>query len=169
MKWIVFLLLLPLVFANGLIYIVDYEYVPRNVTIEQGQTVSWINNATTRHQVKLVLLHVTSPLLEQHQMFSYTFTDSGEYQYQSSILPAAMRGTIKVVPIGSLPPESECLNCTNSTEEHSEEPVCCPSCSCTENRCPDLNCTSTAASYWWIIGVFILLALLAYKIFKPRN
>ena len=70
-------------------------FVPDTVTIKVGQTVTWVNQDNTQHDVVANQGEFKSKLFGQGQSFSFTFTKAGTYKYYCSIHPQ-MLGTVIV-------------------------------------------------------------------------
>lgn len=164
---IICLLLLPSVWAQTHIRVIDYSFIPLEVTVHAGQTVVWTNEAVkTRHRIKFTTLGEISPLLEPGQSFSKTFDEEGFFPFQSAAFPAKMRGTIKVVeaakysPKTYVPGSESCVNCTivcqgeNCTamqlpncgdgicQTQENAASCCTDCPCAAGfSCRALSCT----------------------------
>src|SRR4029453_3419945 len=69
---------------------------PKTVTIEFGDTVTWMNKDSGAHQVLAdQLAFPTSPVLAQNQTYSYSFPKSGSFGYRDA-LPTNRRGTVVV-------------------------------------------------------------------------
>lgn len=84
--------------------ITDTGFVPQTIKIKKGQTVQWVNNGITPHQVAsdpypdhsaLPHLFAESPL-GTDESFSYTFEDTGTYTYHDQLKPAELTGTVIV-------------------------------------------------------------------------
>jgi plastocyanin len=67
------------------ISITDSAFVPSSITVNPGTRVTWTNNGTQRHRVRDIS-HVLfdSDDLQPGQSFSYTFCNSGTYNYEDS-------------------------------------------------------------------------------------
>ncbi|ONI82223.1 hypothetical protein ALI22I_39510 [Saccharothrix sp. ALI-22-I] len=79
--------------------IAQYAYQPAEMTMRVGETVTWINQDTAPHDVVTTSgpAVLKSPLLEQGQSWSFTFTVPGTYQYYCSVHPD-MRASITILP-----------------------------------------------------------------------
>lgn len=76
--------------------ITNMMFTPSQVTVVKGTTVTWTNNDKVSHTV--VIDHGDGPHsgnISPGASFSYTFQNTGSYQYHCSIHPS-MRGTIVV-------------------------------------------------------------------------
>ena len=70
-----------------------FEFNPKILTIRTGETVNWINDDQAQHDVKSDLF--TSPMLKKGDVFQFTFTEKGTYDYTCGIHPS-MKGQIIV-------------------------------------------------------------------------
>jgi len=79
------------------VIIQNFAFVPANITVAQGATVTWVNHDTTAHTVTTNT--ATGPMsgrLEPGQSYSYTFAMAGTFGYHCSIHPT-MTGMVTVV------------------------------------------------------------------------
>jgi len=91
-------LLLAATHARATHYTVEIEglaFNPSSITIEAGDTVTWIAREALGHSVVSDTLLWVSPSLGLNQTFSYTFSEKGTYPYQSIPFTSA-RGTVIV-------------------------------------------------------------------------
>jgi plastocyanin len=81
----------------------NFAFSPASLTIPAGTTVVWTNKDTAPHTVTVRSGPVTfsSPNLQQGDSFTYTFTQSGTYQYYCAVHPNM---TASVTVTGSTPP-----------------------------------------------------------------
>jgi len=70
-------------------------FIPSEITVAPGTTVTWVNNGTMPHTV--VNQSFRSKFLVKDAKFSFTFTTPGDYDYLCSIHPN-MKGKIIVKP-----------------------------------------------------------------------
>jgi plastocyanin len=73
-------------------------FTPKAVTIRPGDTVTWTNTDTAAHQV--VSDHnafPASPVLQQGQSYSFTFTKAGKFGYHDANQPR-LKGSVTVSP-----------------------------------------------------------------------
>jgi plastocyanin len=70
-------------------------FVPKNVTVDAGDTVTWTNKDTANHQVVCQKCPFTSPTLKPNESFSYTFVDQGKFAITDA-LKSTIKGTITV-------------------------------------------------------------------------
>jgi hypothetical protein len=103
-------LLLPLLAACGTsatqlppgpaVSATDNEFTPRELAIQPGQTVTWVNNGQTAHTVTADNGSYNSGLFQPGAIFKHTFTKPGRYPYYCSLHGAAggygMAGVIVV-------------------------------------------------------------------------
>jgi amicyanin len=88
------------------VIIANYQFIPQNITVEAGTTVTWINMDMVGHNIESgshenqedenTHEEFESPILGHMQSFSYTFSEPGEYIYHCDPHPY-MEGTIIVV------------------------------------------------------------------------
>ena len=97
------LLLLTLIFAlvipmnahgaTTTVTIKDSQFIPRDVSIRPGDTVTWVNKDPVQHNVDLS--SDKSPLLSQGQAYSHAFGQPGVYDYNCDVHPF-MKGRVTV-------------------------------------------------------------------------
>lgn len=93
--------------ATKTVEIMGYKYTPAELTIAVGDTVTWTNHDSAPHNVVVTNgpEKFTSPLLQQGQAYTYTFSKAGTYSYYCSVHPDM---TAKVtVTGGSTPPTTQ--------------------------------------------------------------
>ncbi|MDT0322656.1 cupredoxin domain-containing protein [Streptomyces millisiae] len=75
--------------ATHEVVIAGYAYGPATLTVSVGDTVTWTNQDTAPHDVLTTAGPVTvdSPMLEQGDQWSYTFTTPGTYDYYCTVHP----------------------------------------------------------------------------------
>ena len=71
------------------------SYDPQQVTVKVGDTVTWVNQDTPKHDVVADNGEFKSNLFDKGGTFSFTFTKTGTYPYHCSIHPG-MVGTVVV-------------------------------------------------------------------------
>ena len=82
--------------SNVAVAIRNFAYAPATLTIKRGTRVTWTNNDTAPHDVTSVTGTVlNSPRLTTGQSFSYTFNQTGTFNYYCTIHPN-MRATVIV-------------------------------------------------------------------------
>ncbi|NMH99376.1 cupredoxin domain-containing protein [Pseudonocardia acidicola] len=79
--------------ADAAVTIANYAFSPAALTVPVGTTVTWTNTDSVPHDVSGGPLH--SPILNQGQSWSYTFSTAGTYSYICSIHPY-MNGSVTV-------------------------------------------------------------------------
>ncbi len=78
----------------------SYQFVPADISVVAGTTVTWTNNDHFSHSVKFMDGGLPSePLaMEPGQVVTFTFERPGLYQYQCHLHPQNMRGSVTVTP-----------------------------------------------------------------------
>jgi len=71
-------------------------FVPKDVTIALGDTVTWTNADTRNRRVVSTQAPFASPVLAPGQTFSFTFTKVGKFRYEDSSVNPTQRGTVTV-------------------------------------------------------------------------
>jgi plastocyanin len=74
----------------------DFEFVPENVTVEPGQTITWVNEDSAQHDA--VAAEGDGPdseLFNQGESYSWTAEKPGTIRYVCTVHPG-MDGTITV-------------------------------------------------------------------------
>jgi plastocyanin len=72
-----------------------FTFIPSEITVAPGTTVTWVNNEDMRHTVVDQNKGFRSKTLVKDAAFSFTFTTAGEYSYVCSIHPN-MKGKVVV-------------------------------------------------------------------------
>jgi amicyanin len=72
-------------------------FIPTEITVVPGTTVTWVNNEAMPHTVVDSNKGFRSKTLIKDAAFSFTFTTAGDYDYQCSIHPN-MKGKVIVKP-----------------------------------------------------------------------
>jgi plastocyanin len=70
---------------------------PAAVTVASGDTVTWTNDDTTRHQIVAETGSFSSPVLAPSQSYSHAFTAGGTFAYRDAIRPT-LRAAVTVIP-----------------------------------------------------------------------
>src|SRR5688572_12325806 len=90
--FVVLLLLAPMArAAEWTVGIYDFYYLPTNVTVAVGDTVTWINKVPRAHDSTYYDPNNpeqslwASDLLDENETFSYTFTSAGSYPYVCAV------------------------------------------------------------------------------------
>ena len=73
----------------------SYKFAPADISVVVGTTVTWTNNDNFTHSVRLVDSGETQ-LMKPGEHVTYTFAASGLYQYDCSLHPKDMRGSVLV-------------------------------------------------------------------------
>lgn len=81
--------------ATFTVSITKAGFAPSALTIAVGDTVTWRNDDSSRHQVASKAAGFVSPLLEPGQTFSFTFKEAGRFAYQDETAKKH-RGTVTV-------------------------------------------------------------------------
>ena len=77
------------------VHISNFAFVPAEITIRQGTTVTWVNDDSVPHLIRMSG-KPDSQQLGKGDTYSYTFTDApGEYDYSCGIHPS-MHGKVMV-------------------------------------------------------------------------
>ncbi len=79
------------------IKIENFSFVPDDLTVPVGTTVTWENGDDIPHSVVLSDKSFRSKPLDTHDKATFTFTKPGEMQYFCGLHPH-MKGKITVVP-----------------------------------------------------------------------
>ena len=87
----------PAAAATQTVTISSFGFNPTELTINQGDTVTWTNTDRAARNVTEDTRLWDSRSMTQFQTFSYTFSNSGRYNYYDDTRPA-IRGSIVVVP-----------------------------------------------------------------------
>ena len=78
----------------------NFTFVPARLTVKAGTTVTWRNEDDIPHTVTSVTQLFKSRALDTDDSFSFTFTESGTYEYFCSLHPRMM-ATIVVEPVNA--------------------------------------------------------------------
>lgn len=107
-----------------------YTYSPRSLTIQRGDSVTWMNHDEAPHDAKTTSgpAAFQSPLLDKGESWTHTFNAAGTYSYyctvhpdmKASIVVAAPKPTPKPVPRKTSEPEPEPESDPESGAERSE-------------------------------------------------
>jgi plastocyanin len=74
----------------------NFEFVPAQLTVKAGTTVTWTNADDIPHTVVATARTFRSKALDTDDKYSFTFTTPGSYEYFCSLHPH-MKATITVV------------------------------------------------------------------------
>jgi plastocyanin len=86
--------------SEGSVSMDHSTFIPGEITVVPGTTVTWVNNETMPHTVVDSNKAFRSKTLAKDGRFSFTFTTTGDYSYVCSIHPN-MKGKIIVKPAAS--------------------------------------------------------------------
>jgi LPXTG-motif cell wall-anchored protein len=67
--------------ANGSVTIADFSFSPGSITIDTGDTVTWVNNGPTGHSATATGGEFNTGVLKAGQSASHTFAKAGAYSY----------------------------------------------------------------------------------------
>ena len=81
--------------ASGSVTITDFQFTPAQITINQGDTVTWTNNGPTPHSATAPNGSFDTGIFPAGQSRSHTFNDAGTFSYICTPHPQ-MHGTIVV-------------------------------------------------------------------------
>ena len=81
--------------ANGSVTVADFAFTPAQITINQGDTVTWTNNGPTPHSATAPDGSFDTGIFPAGQSRSHTFNDAGTFAYICTPHPN-MHGTIVV-------------------------------------------------------------------------
>jgi LPXTG-motif cell wall-anchored protein len=81
--------------ASGSVTIADFSFSPASLTINQGDTVTWVNNGPTPHSATANNGSFDTGILKAGQSASHTFGESGTFSYYCQPHPY-MKATIVV-------------------------------------------------------------------------
>jgi len=81
--------------ASGSVAIADFQFTPGQITINQGDTVTWTNNGPTPHSATAPDGSFDTGIFPAGQSRSHTFNDAGTFSYICTPHPQ-MQGTIVV-------------------------------------------------------------------------
>jgi plastocyanin len=84
-------------FAATSVTISRTGFHPAAVTIPSGDTVTWANNDTARHQIVADNGSFSSPVLAPNQSYSHVFNAGGTFAYHDGVHPA-LKATLTVIP-----------------------------------------------------------------------
>jgi plastocyanin len=86
--------------TNYSVNISNFAFEPKELNITVNSSVTWTNNDTARHNIVTdagATSEIKSPLLNKGEMFTYNFTEAGDYPYHCGTHPS-MVGIIHVNP-----------------------------------------------------------------------
>lgn len=74
----------------------NFMFVPVTITVTKGATVTWTNDDTVPHTVTSVTGDFDSGNIDPGATYSYTFDQTGSFEYSCTIHPNIPHGTITV-------------------------------------------------------------------------
>jgi plastocyanin len=74
----------------------NFTFVPANITVTNGTMLTWTNNDTVQHTVTSVTGTFDSGNINPGATYSYTFNQSGSFEYSCTIHPSIPHGTVTV-------------------------------------------------------------------------
>ena len=77
------------------VIMINRAYDPKQITVNVGDTVTWVNQDAPKHDVVADSGEFKSSLFDKGQSWSFTFAKAGTYPYHCSIHPG-MIGTVIV-------------------------------------------------------------------------
>lgn len=80
--------------TNAVAMALSYRFEPAAVTVAAGEEVTWTNSDNFTHNVRIGDEVIGEA--EPGQTVSHTFTDPGTYDYDCSLHPTDMKGTVTV-------------------------------------------------------------------------
>src|SRR3954454_16301817 len=81
--------------ASGSVTIADFSFSPGSITVDQGDTVTWVNNGPTPHSATANDGSFNTGILKAGQSASHTFAQAGTFSYFCQPHPF-MKATIVV-------------------------------------------------------------------------
>ena len=81
--------------ANGSVTISDFTFSPGTITVNQGDTVTWVNNGPTPHSATSSNGAFDTGIFSKGQSRSHTFSEAGTFAYICTPHPF-MKGTVVV-------------------------------------------------------------------------
>ena len=73
----------------------SYKFAPEDITVPVGTTVTWTNNDNFTHSVRLLDSGETQ-MMKPGESVTHAFTAPGTYQYDCSLHPKDMQGSVQV-------------------------------------------------------------------------
>ena len=73
----------------------SYKFAPEDITVAVGTTVTWTNNDNFTHSVRLLDSGETQ-FMKPGESVTHAFATSGLYQYDCSLHPKDMQGSVLV-------------------------------------------------------------------------
>lgn len=87
--------------ATPAIIVIDqFQFSPREITVETGTRIEWINHDQTVHNIVSQPAKFASPGMDTGDHFDFTFANPGDYSYLCALHPH-MTGVIHVRASGN--------------------------------------------------------------------
>src|SRR3989338_7910 len=84
------------VYEEVRISISDLRFSPEKIIVAPGTMVIWVNNDTVPHKIVEYNRIFYGPRMNPGETFSYTFTETGTYNYFDAVFRKVGRGTVVV-------------------------------------------------------------------------
>ena len=85
--------------SKAVIEIKDGLFIPAEITVNEGTTVTWLNKDTRTHKVAAYSRHFYGNLMKPGESYSFAFNYSGVYKYFDVIFSKTMKnGIVRVEP-----------------------------------------------------------------------
>jgi plastocyanin len=81
----------------------SYKFVPADISVPVGTTVTWTNHDNFTHSVRLIDDGNKVMDMKPGQSVSFAFTTAGTHHYDCSFHPQNMKGTVVVAEPGASP------------------------------------------------------------------
>ena len=81
--------------APSTVEINQFQFTPREITVDAGTVVEWLNHDQTVHNIIVPDAKLASPGMDTGDHFDFTFTKPGDYAYLCGLHPH-MTGVIHV-------------------------------------------------------------------------
>ncbi|HET9864399.1 MAG TPA: cupredoxin family copper-binding protein [Steroidobacteraceae bacterium] len=78
----------------------QFQFMPREITVEPGTVVQWMNRDQAVHNVIAPGVQLASPGMDTGDHFAFTFTQPGDYDYLCGLHPH-MTGIVHVRAAGN--------------------------------------------------------------------
>jgi plastocyanin len=81
--------------SKNVVHITNYSFQPESITINKGESVTWVNDDSVTHTVTSDTNLFDSGSISADGNFTYTFSQSGTFRYHCSI-HSSMKGEVVV-------------------------------------------------------------------------
>lgn len=144
--------------ASGSVAIADFQFTPAQITIDQGDSVTWTNNGPTPHSATAPDGSFDTGIFPAGESRSHTFNDAGTFSYICTPHPN-MRGTVVVraSQSGGDTPDSSTGDTGGSTGTDSTGTGSSGAEAAQTDGGPSLPNTGTDAGALLILGALMLL------------